>query len=436
MSDQDIIPHNYSIHSPIRKDSISLTRAAVNLRENSYYYARMINKRIPSHVIFNETILAPLIDHPNITNISEIVETDNHVFQFIPMPEHGDMLSFFRKSEFPAHLAIKTIYQILSAVDLLHSYRICHRDIKPENIFMYKHAIVKLSGFASASISFDGKVSGKVGSIEYAAPEVVNHHVYNGFMADMWSVGITMYVIFARRHPFTTANNQSIDYSQKVDYSGIPHEVVPIIMALLNVDPSKRPTAAQCKSHKLFSSFNDTNQKLKQSMSSIGHDNTKEEETLTLISKLSQALDIPYSELRPKIESGDINSEKLLFFLFRKRINKEKVQTQQEPQNQSGFVAMPKTFKNALIQKVYTYHSPTSKVYSTLHKILLNKKVSMSTPLSESPVIVVRSNGEDKIISFQMTDSQDGTTSNLALWCDIEAAGIASQLFQQLRESL
>jgi calcium/calmodulin-dependent protein kinase I len=119
-------------------------------------------------------------------------------------------------------------YQLLSAIDHCVRYQILHRDIKPDNV-MFTHlrpgADIRLIDFgsgcmdskrdlsASSSSTVPSKVKGTqpvkdvefvnglrvhttyAGSAFYISPELFNHSYTS--MTDIWSVGVTLYVLVA-----------------------------------------------------------------------------------------------------------------------------------------------------------------------------------------------------------------------------------------------
>jgi len=112
-------------------------------------------------------------------------------------------------------------YQLLSAVDHCARHGVIHRDIKPENIMFRRPdrgAELRLIDFGSSSLDSDpraqsGAASGETehdspdmneliehstfaGSAFYIAPEVFQRKGYNS-RADVWSAGVTLYVLVA-----------------------------------------------------------------------------------------------------------------------------------------------------------------------------------------------------------------------------------------------
>lgn len=101
--------------------------------------------------------------------------------------------------------------QILSVVKFCHNHNVMHRDIKLNNILLDDSIPpnVKLCdfGFAKAwSHSENGYSSTIIGTPVYMSPEVltagVNHRSYDGKLADIWSLGVLLFVMLFGDFPF------------------------------------------------------------------------------------------------------------------------------------------------------------------------------------------------------------------------------------------
>jgi len=89
------------------------------------------------------------------------------------------------------------ITQVNEAISHLHNdVQICHRDIKPENMIIKEegdHLDVRVGGFELATLQRTGsKCKMACGTLPFAAPEaiVTPEGGYDGFAADMWSLGV------------------------------------------------------------------------------------------------------------------------------------------------------------------------------------------------------------------------------------------------------
>ncbi len=66
------------------------------------------------------------------------------------------------------------------AIEHMHNNNTLHRDIKPGNLFLNKWNDIKLGDFGLSTVidSHHGKKNMAVGTLGYAAPEILNHKPY------------------------------------------------------------------------------------------------------------------------------------------------------------------------------------------------------------------------------------------------------------------
>ena len=95
--------------------------------------------------------------------------------------------------------------QLVAALAHLHSLDVAHRDIKPENI-LYSGDTVKLCDFDLASEKGSACSSG-AGTADFLAPEVLRLFIGEGeeygLACDLWSLGVTLYILICGSPPFT-----------------------------------------------------------------------------------------------------------------------------------------------------------------------------------------------------------------------------------------
>ena len=125
------------------------------------------------------------IDHPNIIRLEKAIYATDHIYIFQELVSGGDLLSYLeRKGGLDEPEAAVIVFQLLKALEYLHSHGVVHRDVKPENILLTswrKGARIVLTDFGQArklvddgNMAKDTKAVSRmctvVGTVGYAAP--------------------------------------------------------------------------------------------------------------------------------------------------------------------------------------------------------------------------------------------------------------------------
>jgi serine/threonine protein kinase len=151
-------------------------------------------------------------------------------------------------------------------VGLLNMKRIgvAHRDIKPANIFITNESkygtSVKLGDFGmSTLVGLDGLVRGRCGSPGYVAPEILMAKAGQGYgnEVDVFSAGVTLYVMLCGYEPFYGENEKELIQANKhaeIDFPSsewgrISPEARDLVEQMLKADPTERITAKDALEH-------------------------------------------------------------------------------------------------------------------------------------------------------------------------------------------
>ncbi|XP_024938854.1 testis-specific serine/threonine-protein kinase 2 [Cephus cinctus] len=152
------------------------------------------------------------IENPHIIQVHSILQRGPRVFIFMRYADNGDLLDFVKRNGVVPEQQSKLWFrQMASGLHYLHGKNIAHRDLKCENILLSRKFNVKLAdfGFARYCIDHDGRrvlSHTYCGSAAYAAPEVVSGTPYNPKLADVWSLGIILFIMLNASMPFDDSN--------------------------------------------------------------------------------------------------------------------------------------------------------------------------------------------------------------------------------------
>ncbi|XP_060603950.1 leucine-rich repeat serine/threonine-protein kinase 2-like [Ruditapes philippinarum] len=151
--------------------------------------------------------------------------------------------------------------QVAEGLMYLHSIMIIFRDMKPENVLVFSTSLdatinAKISDYGIARVTtLQGQMS-QEGTPAYRAPEVIRKENYS-FKADIFSYGLTMYVMMTNKHPFDYMDSRGeIDRAiaegvtmPQPDSDRVSPVIWPdmttITMSCLCYEPADRPDAEQ-----------------------------------------------------------------------------------------------------------------------------------------------------------------------------------------------
>lgn len=197
-----------------------------------------------------------MIRHPNITQLLDILETDNSYYLVMELCPGGNLMhKIYEKKRLEESEARRYIRQLISAVEHLHRVGVVHRDLKIENLLLDEDNNIKLIDFGLSNcagiLGHSDPFSTQCGSPAYAAPELLARKKY-GPKIDVWSIGVNMYAMLTGTLPFTVEPFSLRALYQKMvdkDMNPLPTQLstgaINFLRSLLEPDPVKRPNIQQ-----------------------------------------------------------------------------------------------------------------------------------------------------------------------------------------------
>ena len=157
-------------------------------------------------------------DHPNIIKLYEIFESQRSLYLVMQECKGGEVfdriIEHIQKKEMYSEKDAAIIFeQLMSSVEYCHNNGICHRDLKPENLLYLNEGggegnPIKIIDFGLSQIFINRRLSTKVGTAYYVAPEILKGDYTE--KCDIWSAGVILYILLSGDPPFNGPDDTAI----------------------------------------------------------------------------------------------------------------------------------------------------------------------------------------------------------------------------------
>ncbi|CAK4665161.1 hypothetical protein LEN26_003719 [Aphanomyces euteiches] len=185
------------------KDNITGDKVAVKRMKLSAARSQtMINdtRKIMEDVVFEKhvnQVLSADGGHQHILRMrADFIENgyEHFVLDYAPNGELFDVVD--ASDKLSNETALRYFRQILSGVRYMHLRGFAHRDLSLENVLLDEHNNAKVCDFGLAASIPSLRTEG-VGKAFYMAPEVVAQLTYDPAKADVWSLGIMLFIMLS-----------------------------------------------------------------------------------------------------------------------------------------------------------------------------------------------------------------------------------------------
>ena len=200
---------DYLIKDTIGKGTFSTVKLGEHIYTKQKVAIKILNKekiknQEDSKRIEREIKFLSMMNHPNIIKTYEISETCENYYIIMEFCDGGELFEYIvKKEKLEENEASMFFYQLINALEYIHSLGIAHRDLKPENLLLLKNKQIKIIDFGLSNyFNGDKNLETPCGSPSYASPEIIKGESYNGFNIDIWASGIILFAMLCGYLPF------------------------------------------------------------------------------------------------------------------------------------------------------------------------------------------------------------------------------------------
>ncbi|CAH1642186.1 unnamed protein product [Spodoptera littoralis] len=248
--DQLVCVGNYELEKTIGTGNFAVVKLATHIITKTKVAIKIIDKsRLDEDNLkktFREIAIMKRLRHPHIVRLYQVMESTHTIYLVTEYAPNGEIFDHLvSRGRMTEPEAARAFAQMVAAVGYCHANGVVHRDLKAENLLLDKDMNIKLADFGfSNEYTAGSPLATWCGSPPYAAPELFEGRQYDGPKADIWSLGVVLYVLVCGALPF---DGSTLHELRSVVLSGkfrIPYfmsqECEHLIRHMLVVEPERR----------------------------------------------------------------------------------------------------------------------------------------------------------------------------------------------------
>lgn len=219
------------------------------------------------------------LTHQNIISLHEnashepsnFSSSQNEPFTYVALEyaNYGDLFEIVSKAGHMSEGLVRSLFsQLLDSVEYMHSKNVAHLDLKAENILLDSDFCLKVTDFDLAQPIDDAFLEGR-GTPGSRAPEIKEGSAKNFAKADVYSLGIILFMMMSGISPYREVENGAkLEFDQfymvmrkwnakfwelhakhKQDPNYYSQEFISLVNAMLSEKVSDRPTIGEIREH-------------------------------------------------------------------------------------------------------------------------------------------------------------------------------------------
>jgi len=204
---------NYLIGPTLSKCATATIKLAIDMRGQNKIALKIVDPKFAKIAKTPKKEIGVLKDlnHRNILKVYDYFKnvrwknalTNIFAIEYASQGKLIDYLIYTGK--FEDKLARWFFRSLWDAVEYCHSFNIVHHDLKHDHCLLGKNFVLKITGFNFATYCYDEMMKTQIGTMQYAAPEVLCTDKYTPSV-DIFSMGVMLFIALAGTQPWRAAN--------------------------------------------------------------------------------------------------------------------------------------------------------------------------------------------------------------------------------------
>lgn len=244
----------YEVHETLGTGSYSVVVSVKDIAHDEEYAAKVM-RRPQAHtedmrLLERELRLGESVSCPYLVTCMNVVYIGSIIIVVMEKGHGKDLLSLIMEKPSVVAENWRSIFrQMCLGVQYLHDCGLAHRDLKPDNVLVDSDFGCKLCDYGlMCEVKQSVMSTTKCGTLPYMSPEMIYDDGYSGKAADVWALGIVLYVMVTGCIPWKSHGN--IQMCQEIAEGVTETETLTscqreIVLRCCEVDPEMRPTIEQ-----------------------------------------------------------------------------------------------------------------------------------------------------------------------------------------------
>mmetsp|Transcript_3733 Transcript_3733/g.7898 ORF Transcript_3733/g.7898 Transcript_3733/m.7898 type:complete len:393 (-) Transcript_3733:166-1344(-) len=265
----------YDARQQIGSGSTSKVFLALSRRSGKCSAMKVVEKRMMERDNLEQELLLKqlqkeieimrMLDHPNIIQYHNMVETSSKIYCFMELMTGGELFDYlYEMGPMKSKAAAYMMHGVVSAIDYMHSRNVVHRDIKAENLLLVSRndcfPEVKIIDFGFSTVLKMTSTNSFLGTAGYLAPEIRQHRSYSKSV-DIWALGVLIYLTLSCQLPFESETYDLppdrldvegrfvLTFSEPAFKGPYAQPVRDLLLHMLDTDHCTRYNAGDCLRH-------------------------------------------------------------------------------------------------------------------------------------------------------------------------------------------